>query len=117
MTDAILRGAPGAGWGSCRRLFAVVSLALALAGCRRADVREFTVEIPGLTEQNRPKIAAALAKYRGIEMASNRWDFAARTLTVRYDSMQLAETNVRMAIADLGIEVAFPSNTTGRAGH
>lgn len=95
----------------------VASALLATAGCRREDVRTFTVTIPGLTEANQPKIVAALARYDGVRKDSYRWDFAAKTLTLDYDSMKLAETNVRMAISEKGIEVAFPTNATGRAGH
>ena len=103
--------------------FRTVGLALlciviaTLAGCRRADVRTFTVSVPGLTQENKSVVEQALAKYNGIEKDSYVWDFAKKTLTLRYDSMQIAQTNIRMAIAGKGIEVDFPSNTTGRAGH
>ena len=36
---------------------------LALAGCRREDVREFTVSIPGLSETNQALVVSALDKY------------------------------------------------------
>ena len=89
-------------------LFAVFALALVtLAGCRREDVREFTVSIPGLTEANRAQVVEALSKYEGIKKDSYEWDFAAKTLRLRYDSMQIAKTNIRMAIADKGIKVDF----------
>ena len=84
--------------------FALVSL---FAGCRREDIREFTVSIPGLTESNRVTVVAALAKYNGIVKDSYKWDFSAKTLALRYDSMQIAKTNIRMAIAEKGIEVEF----------
>ena len=95
---------------------ALAALSLA-AGCRRTDVREFTVSIPGLSETNKAAVVQALARYGGIEKDSYRWDFEKRTLTLRYDSMSIAQTNIRMAIADKGVEVEFPENTTGRAGH
>lgn len=95
----------------------VLSLSAALLGCRREDVRECTFSIPGLTESNRTSVVQVLSKYAGIEKDSYRWDFTAKTLTLRYDSMQLAQTNIRMAIADRGIEVEFPTNATSRAGH
>lgn len=80
---------------------------VALAGCRREDVREFTVSIPGLTEANQAQVVDALSKYEGIKKDSYEWDFAAKTLRLRYDSMQIAKTNIRMAIADKGIKVDF----------
>ena len=89
-------------------LSAAFALALvALAGCRREDVREFTVSIPGLTEANQAQVVDALSKYEGIKKDSYEWDFAAKTLRLRYDSMQIAKTNIRMAIADKGIKVDF----------
>lgn len=94
----------------------VVLLAL-VSGCRREDVREYTFSIPGLAETNQAQIVEALAKYNGIQKNSYRWDFAQKTLTLRYDSMQIARTNIRMAIAAKGIKVDFPENTTGRAGY
>lgn len=98
-------------------LLLALTLFAALAGCRRVDFRECTFSIPGLTESNKATVVQALAKYEGIEKESYKWDFAAKTLTLRYDSMKLAQTNIRMSIAERGIEVEFPTNTTGRAGH
>ena len=88
-----------------------------LSGCRREDVREMTVSMPGLAESNKATIVAALAKYNGIRKDSYRWDMQAKTLTLRYDSMQIAQANIRYAIDEKGVAVNFPSNTTGRAGH
>ena len=41
----------------------------------------------------------------------------AKTLTLTYDSMQVAQANVRYAIDDAGVKVAFPEKTDNRAGH
>lgn len=95
---------------------------LALAGCRREDIREFTVEIPGLTRGNQAKVEAALRlkdgrPFDGLMPETYAFDFEKKTLTMKYDSMKTAHTNIRMLIADAGVEVAFPSNVTGRAGH
>lgn len=98
-------------------LFLSCALSFALVGCRREDIREHTFSIPGLTESNATTVVQALSKYEGVRKDSYRWDFAAKTLTLRYDSMKLAQTNIRMSIAERGIEVEFPTNTTGRAGH
>lgn len=97
-------------------LLLAFSLAL-LSGCRREDVREMTASIPGLAESNKATIVAALAKYNGIQKDSYQWDLKAGTLKLRYDSMQIAQANIRYAIDEKGIAVSFPSNTTGRAGH
>ena len=96
----------------------LVALSLAfLSGCRRTDVREMTVEMPGLVEADKAKVVAALAKYAGVEKDSFRWDMAAKTLTLRYDSMQVAQANIRYAIDEKGVKVAFPEKTDNRAGH
>ena len=89
----------------------------ALTGCRREDVREMTVSMPGLTEANKAKVVEALAKYNGVRKDSYVWDMSAKTLTLRYDSMQIAQANIRYAIDEKGIKVAFPEKTDNRAGH
>ena len=98
---------------------AIFALALAalVCGCRREDWRVATLELPGLTEANRDSVEAALSQYRGVDQSSYKFDFAAKTLRVRYDSMQVAQTNLRMAIEEKGVEVTFPTNTTGFAGY
>ena len=88
---------------------AAVAAALALAGgCRRADVRDFTVTIPDLTEANKAQVVEALAKYNGVQKDSYQWDLAKKTLTLRYDSMQIAKENIRQAIEAKKIKVARP---------
>lgn len=94
-----------------------LAAAAALAGCRRADIREFTVEIPDLAQSNQRTVMRALAKQPGIDSSSYKWDFDRHTLTLKYDSMQVAQTNIRMAIEAKGLKVVYPENTTGRAGH
>ena len=88
-----------------------------LAGCRRTDVREMTVAMPELREADKAKVESALAKYRGVEKSSYRWDFQAKTLTLKYDSMKIAQANIRYAIDESGVKVAFPEKTDARAGH
>ena len=98
--------------------FLPLSIFLILSsGCRREDVREMTVVIPGLAESNKATVVAALSKYAGVQKHSYKWDMQAKTLTLRYDSMQIAQSNIRYAIDEKGIAVSFPSNTTGRAGY
>ena len=88
-----------------------------LSGCRREDVREMTVSMPSLTEADKAKVVEALAKYNGIQKDSYKWDMNAKTLTLRYDSMQIAQANIRYAIDEKGVKVAFPEKTDDRAGH
>ena len=88
-----------------------------LGGCRRTDVREMTVTMPSLQEADKATVIAALARYNGVEKDSYRWDMASKTLTLRYDSMQVAQANIRYAIDEKGVKVAFPEKTDDRAGH
>ena len=99
-------------------LSAAFALALvALAGCRREDVREMTVSIPGLTEANKAQVVQALAKYDGIRKDSYVFDFEKKTLTLRYDSMKIARENVRQAIEAKGVKVTYPEVKGGYAGY
>lgn len=101
-----------------RTLFSIaVLLAFALAGCRREDVRTLTLELPGISPQEANKISAALSPYSGVKKDSFRWDFARGTLTLAYDSMQIAGANIRMAIEETGVRVVWPKKTEKRAGH
>ena len=87
----------------------VVVAALAVTGgCRRADVRDFTVTIPDLTEANKAQVVEALAKYNGVQKDSYQWDLAKKTLTLRYDSMQIAKENIRQAIEAKKLKVNRP---------
>ena len=107
-------------------LLTALAFAAALAGCRREDVREFTVEIPGLTQESTQKVVDAFTLrkpgqpprvYDGIRPDTFAFDFDKKTLTMKYDSMKIAKTNIRMLIESAGVEVHFPSNTTGIAGY
>ena len=97
-------------------LLLALSLAL-LGGCRRTDIREMTVTMPSLQEADKAKVIAALARYNGVAKDSYRWDMTAKTLTLRYDSMQIAQANIRYAIDENGVKVACPEKTDDRAGH
>ena len=86
-------------------------------GCRREDIREMTVAMPSLTEAQKETVVAALAKYSGVRKDSYVWDMQAKTLTLKYDSMQIAQANIRYAIDEAGVKVSFPEKTDDRAGH
>jgi hypothetical protein len=86
-------------------MIAAVAAVTVLAGCRREDVREFTLAIPGLCATNQAPIVEALSKYNGVRKDSFRWDFEAKTLTLSYDSMQIAKENIRQAIEEKNIKI------------
>lgn len=81
-----------------KKILIIAVLIALFAGCRREDVREFTVSIPDLTEANKAQVVEALAKYNGVRKDSYVWDMSAKTLTLSYDSMQIAKENIRQAI-------------------
>ena len=84
------------------RVLLVAAVILAWTGCRRADVRDFTIEMPEATQADMPAIQAALAPYGGVDKASIAFDASARRVTLKYDSMQIAKKNIEMAIAQAG---------------
>ena len=107
-------------------LMMVVAMVALFGGCRREDIREVTIQMPSLQESDKQKVVEAFTVrspgrpprvYEGIFTDSFKFDFDAKTLTMRYDSMKIAQTNIRMLIQSKGVEVLFPSNTTGVAGY
>ena len=100
-----------------RFTFSLLLFTSLVCGCRREDVREMTVSMPTLTEGDKAKVIEALQKYNGIRKDSYVWDMNAKTLTLRYDSMQIAQANIRYAIDEKGVKVQFPEKKTDRAGY
>ena len=103
-------------------------LILVLTGCRREDIRELVVEIPSLTESHQTTVREAFGirdqhdprrshVYDGIDPNSFVFDFEKKTVTIKYDSMKIAQSNIRYAIDEKGVKVAFPEKTDTRAGH
>ena len=99
------------------KILSAILLTLSVFGCTRQDIREMTVSMPGLKESDRAKVTAAIAKYDGIDKSSYRWDFTAGSLSLKYDSMKIAQANIRYAIEEAGVKVAFPEKTDRHAGH
>lgn len=112
-----------------KKTIALALLALlAVAGCRREDIREFDVEIPELAKSMEGVVKSAFfipdprrgAKggrwYDGVFADELKFDYEKHTVRVRYDSMKIAQTNIRMLIESKGLKVVYPENTSGRAG-
>lgn len=97
-------------------MFALVA-ALFTGGCRREDIREMTVSMPSLKEADKQTVYKVLSRYQGVLKDSFVWDLQAKTLTLSYDSMKVAQANIRYAIDEAGIKVSFPVKTTDRAGY
>ena len=107
----------------------IVAVALlALAGCRREDLRTFSVEVKNLDKDNAAKVLEAFKiddkqdprrfhYYDGIDLGSIKCDIDAKTVTVKYDSMKIAKTNIRMLLEAKGLEVVYPEKKSGVAGY
>ena len=99
------------------RLVVFLLVLVCFVGCRREDWRTMTVEMPDLTSADEATVVRVLSKYEGVRMSSLFWDESAKTLTLSYDSMKIAQANVRYAIDEKGIRVKFPEKTDEYAGH
>lgn len=103
------------------RLLLAFVLILALLGCRREDVREMTVTIPGLDVSDPRKdtkiVEAVVTAQDGVFPESYVWDLEKKTLRLKYDSMKVAKSNIRYAIDELGIAVEFPKKKDDHAGY
>lgn len=95
----------------------LISALVLFTGCRRADVRSMTVEFEAISATEQPIVLKALARYEGIDKSSYAWDLEKRTLTLKYDSMKLAQSNVRYSIDEAGVKVKFPVKEGDHAGH
>lgn len=102
----------------------IILAAISICGCRREDIREVTITIPGLTAENKALVETAFwipnqhggggRYYDGIDLGSFKFDLEKKTLTMKYDSMKIAHTNLRMLIQAKGIAVEFPENRNGQ---
>lgn len=88
-----------------------------LVGCRREDIREMTVTMPNLTAADQSKVTEAVMRYGGVRTDSFKWNLSAKTLTLTYDSMRVAQANIRYAIEEAGVKVEFPKKETDHAGY
>lgn len=76
-----------------------------LGGCRVSDKRVMTVRLPGMGGiGDQARIERAVGALPGVDKTSLVFDQGARTLTVRYDSMQVAQKNIEIAIAEAGYD-------------
>ncbi len=85
-----------------KKIAAVLLCLAAICGCRRTDVRDFTISIPSMTQNDYAAISGSLSKYGGVDKGSYVFDAEKHTLTLKYDSMQVAKKNIEIAIAKAG---------------
>ena len=63
-------------------MMVLAAAVLLLAGCRREDVREVTLEVPGMNATNDVAIANALGFYEGVDRRTIKFDKAKKTVTL-----------------------------------
>lgn len=85
-----------------KHIFIFAVLSLFASSCRRQDIRQSSFEVPWLDGTNKVKAVAALSKYSGVDASSLSFDVENKTVTLKYDSMQVAKTNIRMALEAAG---------------
>ena len=74
-----------------------------LSGCRVSDVRELTVNVPAMAgEADVQRIRKAVEPLVGVKKDQLAFDVAGKKVTVVYDSMQIANKNIEIAIAEAG---------------
>lgn len=109
--------------------FFILSLFCLLAGCRREDIRLAQIQLPEATaaDLERMKLAFVIPGPRGMRDArvadgilleTLEFDADSKTLSIKYDSMKIACTNIRVKLEKAGLKVVFPSNNpNGVAGY
>jgi hypothetical protein len=95
----------------------VISALSVILGCKRSDFRRHEFHIPGMTAVNTNRIVKALSKYDGVDLDSLKWNLQTKTLSIRFDSMKVAQTNIRMAIEKENIAVSYNKKTDNVAGY
>ena len=88
-----------------------------LAGCRMADIRTTEVLTPTVrNEAAAEHVRQALRPLRGVDHDKLVFDFDAGTVSVTYDSMQVARKNIELSIAYAGFDANdIPAEPAARA--
>ena len=89
-----------------RLCFLLMFLALGMAGaCRQTDIRTVAFAVPQVTNAAcEARVRAALQRLKGIDHPAMVFDLAAGTVTIRYDSMVLANKNIEHVIIAAGFD-------------
>jgi copper chaperone CopZ len=100
--------------------YAIVLLAfmsVLLTGCRVSDVRELTVNVPGMaTDSDVDRIRKALAPLNGVGKDKAVFDVKAHAIKLSYDSMVIATKNIEIAIAEAGYDANGITAASARVG-
>ncbi|MFA7173191.1 MAG: hypothetical protein WC340_07215 [Kiritimatiellia bacterium] len=89
-----------------KKITMILTLAvMVLCGCRIQDQRELAIKVPQMkTEADVIKVRTSLLPLRGIDLEHAKFDLAAQTVTLSFDSMVIAHKNIEIAIAEAGYD-------------
>lgn len=79
-------------------IFVLLIALVALGGCRREDVKEFSQKIPNLDREKMELITKTLSEQTGVLASELKGKIEEGIITIKYDSMSLAKENIRQAI-------------------
>lgn len=79
-------------------IFVLLIALVALSGCRREDVKEFSQKIPNLDREKMELITKTLSEQTGVLASELKGKIEEGIITIKYDSMSLAKENIRQAI-------------------
>lgn len=80
-------------------------LSLSLCGCRIKDERELVVNVPQMkTEQDVAKVRSSLLPLKGLKLKTAEFDYQNHKVTVKFNSMVVANKNIEIAIAEAGYD-------------
>ena len=83
----------------------IAFMGILLAGCRVSDVRNLTIDVPGMaTEADEQCIRKALAPLNGVNKEQAVFDVKKHTIKLTFDSMVVATKNIEIAIAEAGYD-------------
>lgn len=78
---------------------------LLFSGCRETDVREMTINVPGMTDDaDVQRIRKALAPLNGVNKGDAVFDLKGKKIALKYDSMVIAKKNIEIAVAEAGYD-------------
>lgn len=87
------------------KCFLWIMLAVVAAGCRRQDVRDYVIDVPGLKNAACVEVVrTALQKTAGVKNETVVFDLKRRRVRLEYESLQLSVKNIEHAIAKAGFE-------------
>jgi copper chaperone CopZ len=86
-------------------LLSVLVGSFLFSGCRETDVREMTIQVPGMAaDADVQRIRKALAPLNGVNREQAVFDVKDKKIVLTYDSMVIAKKNIEIAIAEAGYD-------------